>query len=126
MASAGCVLEPAMRVTLSGDRPASFAAFSIRPRTPASRSAGDAPSMAAAIGSAMQRRQPLPRLWLMTDERQGEALWAALEKLPRGAGIVFRHYGLPAKERRRLFARVHAIARTKRLLLLAARLPSAL
>ena len=68
----------------------------------------------------MQRRQPLPRLWLMTDERQGERLWDALELLPRGAGIVFRHYGLPATERRRLFARVRAIARKKRLVLLAA------
>jgi thiamine-phosphate pyrophosphorylase len=68
----------------------------------------------------MQRRQPLPRLWLMTDERQGEGLWDALERLPRGAGIVFRHYGVPAKERQRLFARVRAIARKKRLVLLAA------
>ena len=71
----------------------------------------------------MQRRQPLPRLWLMTDERQGEALWTALERLPRGAGIVFRHYSLPAKERQHVFARVRAIARKKRLLLLAAGSP---
>jgi len=68
----------------------------------------------------MQRRQPLPRLWLMTDERQGESLWEALERLPRGAGIVFRHYGLPAVERRRLFARVRKVIRRKRLLLLGA------
>ena len=26
----------------------------------------------------MRSRQPLPRLWLMTDERMGEALWDAL------------------------------------------------
>jgi thiamine-phosphate pyrophosphorylase len=73
----------------------------------------------------MQRRQPLPRLWLMTDERQGEELWDALERLPRGAGIVFRHYGLPPQERRRLFARVRATARKKRLVLLAAGAPMA-
>jgi thiamine-phosphate pyrophosphorylase len=71
----------------------------------------------------MQRRQPLPRLWLMTDERQGNALWDALERLPRGAGIVFRHYSLPAAERRRLFARVRQIARKKGLVLLAAGAP---
>jgi thiamine-phosphate pyrophosphorylase len=89
-------------------------------RTSASLCAADASSMTAAIGRAMQRRQPLPRLWLMTDERQGEGLWEALEQLPRGAGIVFRHYGLRAEKRRRLFARVRAIARKKRLVLLAA------
>lgn len=68
----------------------------------------------------MQRRQPLPRLWLMTDERQGDHLWSALEKLPRGAGIVFRHYSLPPKERRRLFARIRKETRRKGLLLIAA------
>jgi len=68
----------------------------------------------------MQRRQPLPRLWLMTDERQGDGLWDALERLPRGAGVVFRHYSLAPAERRRLFARVRRIARKKRLVLLSA------
>ena len=66
----------------------------------------------------MVRRQPLPRLWLMTDERQGEALWGALERLPKGAGVVFRHYGLAPRERRRLFERVRKVARRRRLLLL--------
>src|SRR5687767_13093687 len=75
--------------------------------------------MAAAIGTAMPRRQPLPRLWLKTDERQGEHLWAALERLPRGAGVVFRHYSLPPAERRALFDRVRRIARRRRLILLA-------
>jgi thiamine-phosphate pyrophosphorylase len=59
----------------------------------------------------MHRRQPLPRLWLMTDERQGEALWTALHRLPRGVGIVFRHYGLPPGERRKLFRAVRARAK---------------
>lgn len=68
----------------------------------------------------MTRRQPLPRLWLMTDERQGEALWRALDRLPRGAGVVFRHHRLAAAPRRALFARVKGIARRKRLLLLLA------
>jgi thiamine-phosphate pyrophosphorylase len=67
----------------------------------------------------MQRRQPLPRLWLMTDERQGDALWTAIDRLPRNGGIVFRHYGLNAAERRRLFARIARIARKKNLVLLA-------
>jgi thiamine-phosphate pyrophosphorylase len=67
----------------------------------------------------MARRQPLPRLWLMTDERQGEGLWPALQRLPKGSGVVFRHYGLTPAERRRLFDRVRKVARRRRLLLLA-------
>jgi thiamine-phosphate pyrophosphorylase len=68
----------------------------------------------------MQRRQPLPRLWLMTDERQGDGLWDALDRLPRGAGIVFRHYSLAPRERRLLFAGVRRIARKRGLVLLSA------
>jgi len=48
----------------------------------------------------------LPRLWLMTDERQGEGLIGAVGRLPEGAGILFRHYGLAESERRALFDRV--------------------
>lgn len=67
----------------------------------------------------MPRRQPLPRLWLMTDERQGHGLWEALERLPKGSGVVFRHYSLAPAERRKLFDRVRRVARRRRLLLLA-------
>jgi thiamine-phosphate pyrophosphorylase len=70
----------------------------------------------------MRRRQP-PRLWLMTDERQGEALWPALERLPRGGGVVFRHYGLPRPERRALFNRVRAVAKRRGLVLVVAGAP---
>ena len=52
--------------------------------------------------------QPLPRLWLMTDERLGEGLFGAIARLPAGAGIVFRHYSLDEAERRLLFGRVRA------------------
>ncbi len=68
----------------------------------------------------MRRRQPLPRLWMMTDERQGDALLPAVRRLPPGSGIVFRHYGLPAAERRRLFDRVRRLAASRRLMLFAA------
>jgi thiamine-phosphate pyrophosphorylase len=57
----------------------------------------------------------------MTDERQRESLWAALERLPRGAGIVFRHHSLPPEERRALFARVRIVARRRGLVLISAR-----
>jgi thiamine-phosphate pyrophosphorylase len=68
----------------------------------------------------MLSRQPLPRLWLMTDERQGDALWEALERLPRGAGIVFRHYALASERRRALFEKVRKVARRRRLVLVSA------
>lgn len=67
----------------------------------------------------MRRRHPsLPAIWLMTDPRMGDALWTALERLPRGSGIVFRHYGVPG--RRALYDRVAKIARRRGLLLVAA------
>lgn len=73
---------------------------------------------------AMRARHLLPRTlptrWLMTDERQGEGLWAALERLPRGAGVVFRHHATPAGERKRLFARVRSVARRRNLVLIRA------
>jgi thiamine-phosphate pyrophosphorylase len=56
----------------------------------------------------------------MTDERMGERLWVALERLPRGSGVVFRHYRLPLAERRALFARVAKVARRRGLVLLRA------
>jgi thiamine-phosphate pyrophosphorylase len=68
----------------------------------------------------MHRRQPLPRLWLMTDERQGEALLPAIARLPRGAGIVFRHYSLAPADRRALWERVRTAARGRGLTLVVA------
>jgi thiamine-phosphate pyrophosphorylase len=67
-------------------------------------------------------RHPLPRCWLLTDPRQGEALWPALERMPRGAGVIFRHQGVA--DRRDLFLRVQAIARRRRLVLLLAGPPA--
>ena len=49
----------------------------------------------------------------MTDERMGDHLWTALARLPRGAGVVFRHHATPLAERRALFARLGAVARRR-------------
>jgi len=68
--------------------------------------------------AAVLDRHPLPRCWLLTDPRQGEALWQALERMPRGGGVIFRHYGVA--DRQALFRRVQAIARRRRLVLLLA------
>ena len=62
----------------------------------------------------------LPGVWLMTDERMGDALWPALRALPPGAGVVFRHYGTPTAKRRALFLRVRRRCRARQLLVVSA------
>lgn len=49
-----------------------------------------------------RRHLPLPRVWMLTDERQGAALWPAMKGVPRGAGVIVRHYSLPEREREAL------------------------
>ncbi len=73
----------------------------------------------------MHPRHPqLPRLWLMTDERMGDAVLASVAALPRGAGVIFRHYATPMPQRRTLFSAVRRIARARRLVLLLADTPA--
>lgn len=57
----------------------------------------------------VRRKFILPHIWLMTDMRMGDALFPAIQKLPAGSGIVFRHYDLPDKERRQILSRVARI-----------------
>lgn len=64
------------------------------------------------------RHAKLPTVWLFTDERQGTSLWAALERLPRGAGVVFRHYC--SADRAALARRVRAVCRRRGLLFVVA------
>jgi thiamine-phosphate pyrophosphorylase len=66
----------------------------------------------------MRRRHPLPKIWLMTDPRIND-LGAVIRCLPRGAGIIFRHYELPHEERRALFKGVKSLAAGRHMLLLA-------
>ena len=37
---------------------------------------------------------PLPNLWLLSDERNDAVLEEALQRLPRGSGLIYRHYHL--------------------------------
>ena len=67
------------------------------------------------------RQQSWPRIWLMTDERMGNRLWGAIERLPLGAGIVLRHDSLPGDEREELARRVAATALRRGLCLAIAR-----
>lgn len=60
----------------------------------------------------------MPTRWLFTDERlggdrPGDALWQAVARLPRGSGIIFRHYGWKPGKRARLLAKLEALARRR-------------
>jgi thiamine-phosphate pyrophosphorylase len=73
----------------------------------------------------MRRRQTfkaeIPKIWLMTDERFGDGLIAAIRRLPIHSGVIFRHYALSPVERQKLFAKVARICNQRgHLLLLAA------
>jgi thiamine-phosphate pyrophosphorylase len=76
------------------------------------------------------RRASVPTVWLFTDERLGGArakdpLWSALARLPRGGGIVFRHYSLAPQARAALLARIAVVARHKGHTLIGSRITGA-
>lgn len=59
----------------------------------------------------------------MTDTRGPDPL-AVARQLPRGSGIVFRHYNLPASKRRSLFGQLRSIVRAHGLILMLAGEPA--
>jgi thiamine-phosphate pyrophosphorylase len=59
----------------------------------------------------MLRSHPLPKIWLMTDERLGDDLLPAIQRLPARSGVIFRHYHLEAAARKSLFGQVMRICR---------------
>lgn len=67
----------------------------------------------------MPRRQPtlppqaLPGVWLVSDARNDGWLEAALRRLPRGSGLIYRHYHLAPAERRARFDRLAGLARRR-------------
>jgi thiamine-phosphate pyrophosphorylase len=62
----------------------------------------------------MSPRHPkLPDLWLVTDARNDHALEQVLARLPRGSGVIFRHYHLAGPERRARFKALRRAARRK-------------
>jgi thiamine-phosphate pyrophosphorylase len=60
---------------------------------------------------------PWPREWLMTDERLGDRLWAAIDGLSEGAGVVFRHHLTGLAERTTMMHRVAGACRKRGLVL---------
>ncbi len=60
----------------------------------------------------MPPRQPFPKIWLISDARNDLVLEAALKRLPRGSGLIYRHYHLSPISRRTRFERLARIARS--------------
>jgi thiamine-phosphate pyrophosphorylase len=58
-----------------------------------------------------RRHLALPRVWMLTDERQGEAMWDAIARLPKGTGVVVRHYSLPLVDRLQMARRIREAGR---------------
>ncbi len=70
------------------------------------------------------RQQPWPTIWLITDERVGEQLWKAIDRLPtQYAGILVRHCSLSDAARRVLAIRIAGICRERGITLAVARDP---
>lgn len=61
----------------------------------------------------MERRHPLPKIWLMTDARFGDDLLPAIQRLPVRSGVIFRHYHLDTHNRRALFRQVLRVCRRR-------------
>ena len=64
----------------------------------------------------MRRRHPsltecLPDVWLVSDERNDARLERILRRLPRGSGLIFRHYHLGPEARRARFDALAQVAR---------------
>ena len=65
----------------------------------------------AAIAARLRPAPRLPGLWLMTGAWDEAETMAAMRDLPRGAGVVFRHYD--AADRAALGRRLAALARAR-------------
>jgi len=60
-----------------------------------------------------QRYPALPHIWLISDARNDAQLEQVLAGLPRGSGLIYRHYHLAPAERRRRFERLAKLARRR-------------
>ena len=58
-------------------------------------------------------RGKLPAIWLISDARNDAGLEAALARLPRGSGLIFRHHHLRAAARMERFAHLARRARAR-------------
>lgn len=61
----------------------------------------------------MPHAKTLPALWLISDARNDAGLDRALARLPRGSGLIYRHYHLAGPERLARFRALQRIARAR-------------
>lgn len=80
--------------------------------------------MARCYSDAVTKSQTLPHLWLISDARNDAVLEQALRRLPRGSGLVFRHYHLGTAERQARFAALKRIAQPRGILIALADRPA--
>lgn len=71
-----------------------------------------------ANGAGKLKRRDLPVLWFLTDEARMDDAFGAVMSLPRGAGVIFRHYG--ARDRAVLARRLACTCRARGLVFLIA------
>ncbi|MFO6446472.1 thiamine phosphate synthase [Erythrobacter sp. NE805] len=69
--------------------------------------------MAALYSGWVTRAKTLPDLWLISDARNDARLEAALAALPRGSGLIYRHYHLDGPERLARFRALRRIAKAR-------------
>jgi thiamine-phosphate pyrophosphorylase len=74
--------------------------------------------MRRCYSAVMRQRQTLtarnlPRIWLVSDARNDAGLEQALKRLPRGSGLIFRHYHLDPAARRARFVELARAARRR-------------
>ena len=73
--------------------------------------------MGRCYSDPMRPRHPLPSsgslpaVWLVSDARNDSVLERALRRLPRGSGLIFRHYHLDPAARRRMKQAENALVR---------------
>ena len=53
----------------------------------------------------------MPCLWLITDARTDAGLERAIARLPRGSGVIFRHYHLAPRERATHLSQIRRLCR---------------
>ncbi len=59
------------------------------------------------------RQTLIPPIWLVSDARNDAGLEAALASLPRGSGLIFRHYHLSEAQRRARFEVLKRLAKLR-------------
>ncbi|MDR7102299.1 thiamine phosphate synthase [Croceicoccus sp. BE223] len=65
----------------------------------------------------------LPRMWLISDARNDARLETALARMPRGSGLIYRHYHQPPAQRLARFRRLARLARKRGIVIAWAGLP---